>query len=1010
MIFTDWLILLRHYSYATRSCCRLLPSLSLIIALLIDLICLSPAYAQSSDTTNYSSTQFAATWQVFSGDDFYSGPYHDLDALLATQVGFDGFGKNLDRPQVRGSDYRESIIIVDGMVFSDEITSRPYYRINPGAVERIEVIKGGFSAEYGNARSGIIRVTTKEGGGSYAGTVDIRYSPPGLKHFGPMAYGGQSPIVIPFVEESAGAFTGNDFFEGWNSYAWEALKTKYVGEEHLLHYGKPYEAFALYLWRHRSPDNLKRLRELSDQGLVEVDLSKVADDDALFEYGNIPDWQGDLSLGGPIPYFRKVRFFFSHRQEQMEYALQTPHDTYREHLTTLKLTTHLTDAIKLNVNFLHGRQRGNDGREEPAVISAVPSNPFRAAHFPQAHGPEIFWAPHRLTPAVQTRTGLGFTLTHTLSPRTFYEVIYSQMSTDFETLNDWRNTYPLGNQEFPEVTGLHYGRIGTEAYLDAQVALGYYENWRDWAKIKIGGVWYDEAPQGLDLLTWTGESVIDYLGHNSNDKNESATRNYTLRASITSRINRSHKVKAGFELDRANIAEEYIQIIPIRGRGFYYDANARPWRGAFYVLDNYERGGVTANVGLRLDWLQRDKMITLDGRVEDKVNGPYSTYLKRAFDPGLDKLPWKSNTITRISPRLAINYALFNSGELFFNYGHFYEWPDGHNTYFYQRESGGYNLGIARLGNPRLRPPRTIAYELGYAQDLFNLLQLRLTGYYKETNDEYEPAQFYFSFEGDPLPYYRLKYLMDVNMGYRDIRGLEARLTLRPGPLLNIQASLDYQAVSKGRFGYETFFEDPERPPVPVSSDVYHAIPRPVGRLQLAMKTPLNFGPRLWGLYPLAGMNLNLLYTWRDGETFTWNPEGNPGVKDNLKWRPYQMTDLRFTKRLFKVGKVEPVLYVDVFNVFNHKNMQVPDGYIYDEKNVLTGVEGNWTWSGGSSSDWRWWHGEFLTYIESLKLDEGDRPGDYPHNGRKEYIQLPGFTPWTFLAKRDIFFGIRLSF
>jgi len=96
--------------------------------------------------------------------------------------------------------------------------------------------------------------------------------------------------------------------------------------------------------------------------------------------------------------------------------------------------------------------------------------------------------------------------------------------------------------------------------------------------------------------------------------------------------------------------------------------------------------------------------------------------------------------------------------------------------------------------------------------------------------------------------------------------------------------------------------------------------------------------------------------------------------------------------------------------VFNHKNMQVPDGYIYDNNNVLTDVEGNCTWSGGSRSDWRWWHGAFLTYMESLKLDEGDRPGDYPHNGEKEYIRMPGFTPWTFLAKRDIFFGIRVSF
>ena len=34
------------------------------------------------------------------------------------------------------------------------------------------------------------------------------------------------------------------------------------------------------------------------------------------------------------------------------------------------------------------------------------------------------------------------------------------------------------------------------------------------------------------------------------------------------------------------------------------------------------------------------------------------------------------------------------------------------------------------------------------------------------------------------------------------------------------------------------------------------------------------------------------------------------------------------------IGSFEPVFYVDVFNLFDHKNMQYPGAYIYDDGNV----------------------------------------------------------------------------
>ena len=131
--------------------------------------------------------------------------------------------------------------------------------------------------------------------------------------------------------------------------------------------------------------------------------------------------------------------------------------------------------------------------------------------------------------------------------------------------------------------------------------------------------------------------------------------------------------------------------------------------------------------------------------------------------------------------------------------------------------------------------------------------------------------------------------------------------------------------------------------------------------------------------------------------------QGIPYVEDNIKWRPYQRTDLRFTKRLFRKWGIEPVFYIDVLNLFNNKNMNTPRGYSYNNSvnRVLTGVDNTWTWN-----DHRWWKNEFKNYMNSLKIDDGDRPGDYD----EDYIAMPGFTPWTFLEKRDIYFGLKINF
>ncbi|MCH8962491.1 MAG: hypothetical protein IH820_14545, partial [Bacteroidetes bacterium] len=126
------------------------------------------------------------------------------------------------------------------------------------------------------------------------------------------------------------------------------------------------------------------------------------------------------------------------------------------------------------------------------------------------------------------------------------------------------------------------------------------------------------------------------------------------------------------------------------------------------------------------------------------------------------------------------------------------------------------------------------------------------------------------------------------------------------------------------------------------------------------------------------------------------------------RWRAYQRWDLRLTKSLFRSGTYETVFYIDVSNLFNSHNMTVfrnqADANITDE---------NWAWDGH-----RWWRTERRDYLESLGYSaENQNPdGSFnntigkPGSWKDGAIDLPAFTPWTFLEQRDIYFGVRFYF
>ncbi|HKJ66847.1 MAG TPA: carboxypeptidase regulatory-like domain-containing protein, partial [bacterium] len=823
-----------------------------------------------------------------------SSPYKAMEDVLAAQVGFTAIGTYDDQPQIRGDSWETMNFIVDGVAQRDPLSNRPHMKVNLDAVQEVKVQTGGFNAEYGNIQSGLITVVTKEGGDRYSGSVDMKYSPPALRQFGPHMYNFDSPLVIPFVDEDAGAFTGNDFFDGWNDEA-AALDPSHP------HYDKPMELYARYLWRHRSLDAIDELKRLKDEGLADIEWGQDGEPEPFHTQGVLPDFTGNATLGGPVPFLPFIKFFGSYRQEQVEYwNAFADQRAYEDRQFRGKLTSNLTSNIKVQFSYFNSMQVGGYGGT-PGMFGLISRNPYS-----QTNAENKYWYPNCGTPLRQTRDNFSLRMTHTLSSNTFYNLQVNHRRTEYEHPRDHRNTAPLetawGTMYSSSQTAVDEGRIGTTADADALADAGElgWENWRDWAMISIGGQWYDEAPAGFGPVNWrdiTGEYRMESCVLPIND---TYTRLWEMSGDITSQVNPSNEVKAGFEIRRSFLHQYYAQVDPSVNAGDLENIDdVAPLDGALYIQDKLEYGSMIANIGVRADWMYTAEYpVVLEEPVDDETSGPYSQWLLPGNTEQIyDQMETKRISHFKVSPRLGISHPISTVAKIFFNYGHFYQWPDMYTQYRAVKDvSAGYR--IDEFGNPAVQPPRTIAYEIGYEHNLFNRMSLNITGYYRDINNRIDEAEYHFLAGGN--------YDIPINMEFSDVRGFESQLELRRGsiPYFSGWASLDYRVSSNGEFGFDDFFEDPTRQPDEVSAEVSNPDVRPLFKMSLDFYTPDQMGPNFGGFRPVGGLNMSLLYTWQRGEAFTWNPNNYPLVEDNVRWRPYQRWDFRLRKSLFQAGSV----------------------------------------------------------------------------------------------------------
>jgi len=778
-------------------------------------------------------------------------PVSSISGAIGLQAGVLGL-------EVRGSSTAELNFMVNGLSFRDERDNSPFTTVSIAAVEEIQVQTGGFNAEYGNVRSGVVNVVTKEGGRSrYGVDVIARYSPPSQKHFGPPANDPNSYWVRPYVDPDV-AFVGTRN-GGWDAATqaqypqfegWIALSEETLVDDDPSNDMSPAALQQAFLWQHRKP------------------LEVVE-----------PDYTIDVGFGGPLPGISEAlgnaRFYASYRRDQTMYMIPLSEDRYSEYSGHVKITSDVAPGMKLSVEGLLGKSTGTASSRAgaPGIFQSaagIADDMTNVSFIDTRIFASDYWAPTRVRRDMQ-----GAKFTHTPNQNTFYEIRFTRFASAYDT---------------------NPGRLRDTS-----------------AVVTIGGVPFDEGPIGFSPEPNFGVAGMRMGVGMSNARDTSRVVNYNLKADLTRQMNQYLQVKTGIEYNLTDSRVNYGTFDAfLRSSNSQSQWDRTPVRGAVYGQSKLEFQGMIANLGLRLDYFRAGG----DWFAFDPFTSAFSAAAAAVRDSLLAEEP--TDHIFTLSPRLGVSFPVTNYSKLYFNYGHFRSLPDPNNLFLFRTfsETGQ----VARIADPNSPLPKTRAYELGYEHSLLDQFLIRVAGYYKDVSNE--PQLITFSSRDGQTEYSisspdRYQDVRGFELTLSRSRGRWLQGFINYTYMVDSFGWFGFNEINENQTVQRQFENsDAER-----RAAFTQPVPQPYARLNIDLLTPTDFGPDLAGVRPLSDWRLSFIGVWRDGGKATWTGGGSiPGVRNNVDRADFWNLDLRLAKN-FTVGNAQAQFFVDVFNALNFKRM-----------------------------------------------------------------------------------------
>ncbi len=667
--------------------------------------------------------------------EFLSLPVESVTEAVALNTGVVVQGGEL---HVRGGRSNEVSVRIDGVPVDDPLSGGS---VDLGllSVAQSELITGGMDAEYGNASSAIINFTTKSGGRNFEGnfrytTDDYGRADKTFTNYDRLSLGMGGPT--PFNDLTYYVSGEATFQDG------EVLSVRRYPEHEYLNGFLKFKERADTNFRTQARLDWKVSKGVKMSG--EMTLDKTSSDPYIHNYNT----SGQVSRIMIFPEFRRNRFapqepWYAIQSQVIMYsgswyqkALKATYVDIRDdpscQYCLLPVSDNQTQRAVRVVDF---QGRGSEPTLPPALGGRLAVYAYiDFIIFDGFQNPISTWVPEVGSAAADTNKAefnaaehvwtnknlsyqFKWSMTHTLSPRSFYEVKLSRLS--FDVLSSVNDQTPG-----------EYATAGKFLWVPGR------------GPITVGNVDFYTDPEVPFFAT-----AYDYQRYS---RRNSAT--YLMRSDITTQRWKNHKMKGGLlvqynDLDNATFTgpgrqRQFRESYGFSGNVFH---NFNP-EGSFYVQDQWQYEGMVVNGGARYDFFSPGSGVGVE------VN---SSQIQRDIDR------WK----TQLSPRLGLSFPITDRDNFHFHYGRFIQFPEKNLIFATQDVNGG----LGTLGNPNLDPETSISYQAGIKHQF----STDVSGQFALFNKDYYGLVSSIEITDDSTGTQNTRY---INKAYASSRGVELQL------------------------------------------------------------------------------------------------------------------------------------------------------------------------------------------------------------------------------------------
>lgn len=867
---------------------------------------------------------------------------------------------------VRGGRAGEIAYFIDGVTAINPLTNEENFSAIQEAVEEIQMLPGGYTAEYGGANSGAVRTAMKTGGARYKATIDYRtddFAKTGEQFLGTSSFGYRNAVVT---------LSGP-------VYRFPKLRFFLAGQHNYM--------------RQRNPSFIEPFNT--------DDFIDPVTGQTLGELGGLVDdgYEG-REIGEPLPEGGVIKYDRN----------SLPGSWRQENTGQGTILINATENLKFRFTGSYSHLK------YPTEGSDFYSN-LR----------NVYYNPGRIPIRTTEKIFGSLRATHIINPSTFYEasVFYSNSSSetvDPEFGSDWKKyTDREANAElgYTGWRSKYWGPnwISTIYNFDMEPPGYPVTDYSKNSEMNIGGFldfttqlnrnW--ELKAGGRVDTWVMRCyeveriqifMDTEMGWQGDDPHiwESDYERWVELASV------------GWYEDRPII---YGYDIDGNKLNTFPNGPRKPLFASFYVQNKFEYRDLIINLGLRferidikapkpkdnedpafdqrLDWIDEDKMVETDpyhyllprlglSFPVTKKTVFYTSYGKYVQMPAL-------NQVYRGIPKISKTVSPFTSSI----YGYFGQWA-------------GYTA----------KPEHTTQYEMGIRQSLSDNLALTLTAYYKKLQDRLRYGLVYSDGTGD-IPEEEVLFSGLQNEDVGTAKGVEFTLQLRR--TRRIAARVNYTWSDTRGTG-----SDVESSKVYVSDewDIYGWYPPYVFPLDYhqphrgSVILDYRFGKGDGGKI-FEGSGINLLFTFNSGHSYTkfqevrsigcstlWNvgvrtlrdPRSQvPEERLNSSLTPWNSNVDLSVNKVFFLGRLNVDLYIHVLNLFDTKHVinvypmtrnAKDDGWLYNIYNY----------------GYTTWFRDVPQYVEFYKAINNKNRWAYQQATGKDLYGTP----------RQIRVGVRLEF